>query len=231
MATVVDTAKKIPRSSNIKIGGETVKLFNDEAFKKVRKFRNVADDAISPVGKDYSGKNEFDFNSLRESGGKGGDLMGFTKIYSKDRSSNRVGSFIVKEMKGDDHKSLTTYVDEYCQHVSEGNSFITCFYFHFQTTRQLHIDNTKVKKTLPAGTNFIVMANCMPGADKVKDMYDLKGSADDKTQVQNGVKVPEVHKRCWSMYNIAVAKLATCHIFHSLTRTNIRNLLKHTIYL
>jgi len=88
-----------------------------------------------------------------------------------------------------------------------------------------------VKKTLPAGTNFIVMANCMPGADKVKDMYDLKGSADDKTQVQNGVKVPEVHKRCWSMYNIAVAKLATCHIFHSLTRTNIRNLLKHTIYL
>ena len=25
--------------------------------------------------------------------------MGFTKIYSKDRSSKRVGSFIVKEMK------------------------------------------------------------------------------------------------------------------------------------
>ena len=62
MATVVDAAKKLPQSSNIKIGGETVKLFNDEAFKKVRVFRNVADDAISPVGKDYSGKNEFDFN-------------------------------------------------------------------------------------------------------------------------------------------------------------------------
>ena len=38
------------------------------------------------------------------------------------------------------------------------------------------------------------MANCMSGADKVKDMYDLKGSADDKPKAQNGVKVPEVHK-------------------------------------
>ena len=158
-----------------------------------------------PLVRIIVGKTSLISTHLESRGGKGGDLMGFTKIYSKDRSSNRVGSFIVKEMKGDDHKSLTTYVDEYCQHVSEGNSYITCFYFHFQTTRQLNIDNTKVKKTLPAGTNFIVMANCMPGADKVKDMYDLKGSADDKTQVQNGVKVPEVHKRCWSMYTIAGA--------------------------
>ena len=55
MATVVDTSKKILEVPTC-TGGETVKLFNDEAFKKVRKFRNVADDAISPLVRIIVGK-------------------------------------------------------------------------------------------------------------------------------------------------------------------------------
>ena len=159
-----------------------------------------------PLVRIIVGKTSLISTHFESSGGKGGDLMGFTKIYSKGSlSSKRVGSFIVKEMKGDDHKSLTTYVDEYCQHVSEGNSYITCFYFHFQTTRQLNIDNTKVKKTLPAGTNFIVMANCMPGADKsVKDMYDLKGSADDKTHCKTGLR----YQKCTKDAGVCILLLA-----------------------
>ena len=55
------------------------------------------------------------------------------------------------------------------------------------------IKNKKLKKprSMKAGTNFVVMANCMPGVDKVTDMFDLKGSADDKTQL-NGVKFQSV---------------------------------------
>ena len=62
----------------------------------------------------------------------------------------------------------------------------------------------KKPRSMKAGTNFVVMANCMPGVDKVKDMFDLKGSADDKTQLQNGVKVDEIHKRCWSPMNCGI---------------------------
>jgi hypothetical protein len=206
MANIVDASLLTAQPTNIKIGGETIKLFNDAEFKKVRTFRNVADDAITSVDKAFTGKDEFDFQTLRESGGKGGDLMGFTKIYSEDRENSKVGNYIIKEMKGDDHKSLTSYVNEYCHHVTDKHSYITCFYFHFQTTKDMIIKNKKLKKprSMKAGTNFVVMANCMPGVDKVKDMFDLKGSADDKTQLQNGVKVDEVHKRCWSPMNCGI---------------------------
>ena len=117
MANIVDASLLTAQPTNIKIGGETIKLFNDAEFKKVRTFRNVADDAITSVDKAFTGKDEFDFQTLRESGGKGGDLMGFTKIYSEDRENSKVGNYIIKEMKGDDHKSLTSYVKEYCHHV------------------------------------------------------------------------------------------------------------------
>ena len=80
MANIVDASLLTAQPTNIKIGGETIKLFNDAEFKKVRRFRNVADDAITSVDKAFTGKDEFDFQTLRESGGKGGDLMGFTKI-------------------------------------------------------------------------------------------------------------------------------------------------------
>ena len=89
--------------------------------------------------------------------------------------------------------------------MSEGNSYITCFYFHFQTTRQLNIDNTKVKKTLPAGTNFIVMANCIcSGADKVKDMYDLKGVLTIKRKCKTGLR----YQKCTKDAGVCILLLA-----------------------
>jgi hypothetical protein len=189
MASVVDSAAP-KRQSAIAIAGCDVLLYNDEHFKKVRDAFDVESNSIFPSGGESTGKEEFSFDWLKPSGGKGGDLMGFTKVFSSDRKSSRFGSFIIKEMKGDDHKSMLDFCSEYCAHLAKGNSFISAFYYHFY-----HEERQQ---------NFIVMNNCMPGGGFL-DMYDLKGgTADDKTQRMNGVKVVEIHKRCWSPMNCGI---------------------------
>ena len=44
------------------------------------------------------------------------------------------------------------------------------------------------------------MANCLPANIKTwNGLYDLKGSADDKVLIDDGVPVIEAHKRCWKL--------------------------------
>ena len=52
----------------------------------------------------------------------------------------------------------------------------------------------------PTIGRVLVMANCLPThVDTWSGLYDLKGSADDKVMVEDGERVPEVHKRCWNL--------------------------------
>ena len=45
----------------------------------------------------------------------------------------------------------------------------------------------------------MAMANCLPAhINSWSGLYDLKGSADDKIMVEDGERVPEMHKRCWN---------------------------------
>lgn len=47
---------------------------------------------------------------------------------------------------------------------------------------------------------FLAMANCLPThIETWSGLYDLKGSTDDKVMVEDGERVPEVHKRCWNV--------------------------------
>ena len=52
--------------------------------------------------------------------------------------------------------------------------------------------------THPNGKVYLALRNCIPNLPaKLNKLYDLKGCADDKLLVNNGEKIPEVHKRIW----------------------------------
>jgi|TARA_B100001142_G_scaffold309468_1_gene341980 hypothetical protein len=62
------------------------------------------------------------------------------------------------------------------------------------------------------------MTNCLPVHIKDwSEIYDLKGSADDKTMMEDGVKVPEVHKRCWNA-GMIICEATGCNKGISLSR-------------
>ena len=55
------------------------------------------------------------------------------------------------------------------------------------------------------------MANCLPThIDTWSGLYDLKGSSDDKVLVEDGERVPEVHKRCWNV-NWMICEATGCN--------------------
>jgi hypothetical protein len=58
---------------------------------------------------------------------------------------------------------------------------------------------------------FIAMANCLPACiNSWSGLYDLKGSADDKILVEDGVQVPEAHKRFWNI-DLVVCEATGCN--------------------
>jgi hypothetical protein len=186
-------------TDQLTVGKARVHSYNDKYYKAMR-------DAFGVSEICEQSWQEFSFDSdLREGGGKGGNLMGFTK----DRR------FIIKEMNDGDHKALLKVTDEYVKHVlppegsNESMSIICRFYAHFK--------NLKYK----GGMNFVVMNNWLPPLpesitsspsvegcntstikaeyEKRKSSWDLKGTADDKTLYHDGKKVQEVHKRIWNV--------------------------------
>ena len=58
-----------PSTSTFVLSHEKVKCFGDEHYKRVRERFELGDDFLDT----------FDFKDLKEGGGKGGNLMGFTK--------------------------------------------------------------------------------------------------------------------------------------------------------
>lgn len=119
----------------------------------------------------------FDFKELGAGGGKGGDLMSRTSC----------GTFFVKELNAGDAKSLLRedFLEAYVNLITTGTSLLC---------------KIVAVITHPNKGRFLVMANCLPAnVEEWSGLYDLKGSADDKALVEDGERVPEVHKRCWNV--------------------------------
>lgn len=147
----------------------------------------------------------FRFDTLHPSGGKGGDLLKFHGSY-----------YIVKQVTGSDQDTLLKVTDSLVDHVTTTDSLIARFFLHFELPED---PNDKYEGHY-GGKSYCVMNNWLPQFVEKKvgeaakpvtvynQMYDLKGSADDKTLVRREKKIPEVHKRfynvnmwsqcCWS---------------------------------
>mmetsp|Transcript_15889 Transcript_15889/g.49764 ORF Transcript_15889/g.49764 Transcript_15889/m.49764 type:complete len:335 (+) Transcript_15889:100-1104(+) len=165
-------------TTELVVGGKAVEAFNDSEFVKIRERYGL--DEVEFL-------KSIDFSKMEQGGGKGGMQMGFTsdKLY------------IVKELNGSDHHSLSAIAAEYCEHVlaAEG-SLIARLFAHFAYR----------------GHNFVVMNNWMPPpryeaapaglVDLLRSnfsQYDLKGCADDKTLKRRGESIPAVHKRVFNI--------------------------------
>ena len=159
------------------IGGEEVELLNDSHFEKIR---NACGVKLSDLTPDL-----FKFTSLEKGGGKGGSLMQFTND----------GRLLVKQLSGDDHKSLELHFAGYCTRVVEdgGESVIARFFFHFKR---------------PADNKHYVVMNSLFPSESLDTVWDLKGCADDKIMREHGKSVAQVHKR-WFMLHWLVSE-ATC---------------------
>ena len=189
---------------DFELSHETVKTYADDEYKKVRERWQLGDDFLGG----------FDFAELKEGGGKGGNLMGFTKDKQylarvrRDRREIRARRFSahaardaqVKEVNATDHNTILRIIHKYVAHLLDPEgSLLARFFLHFER----------------GGKNYLVMNNWMPpprytevdGKELGHDIklnystYDLKGCADDKTLKVHGADVEAVHKR---IFNVAM---------------------------
>ena len=120
---------------------------------------------------------KFDFKTLGGGGGKGGDVMG--------RSS--CGGYFVKTLNDTDGGSLLRdeFLKDYVARATCGQSLLAKIF--------AVVDN-------PTLGRFIVMGNCVnPRVKSWSRLYDLKGTADDKTLVEDGKSLVAVHKRFYRL--------------------------------
>lgn len=152
-----------PSPSEIKVAKREIKVWHDDHFRQFRQKDGVSDSFLEDA---------FDFSDFKPGGGKGGDLMAFT----------RDNKYICKELNKGDHASLLLVTDSYLDHVmaAEG-SLLTTFYMHY-------LD-------IGTGRKFVVMKNLLPYHGPYVGRWDLKGCADDKALELDGKKVPSIHKR------------------------------------
>lgn len=106
------TLKSDP-SQLIAVGSNKYPTYNDQHFSKIRKFIGLEDDFID---------NNFSFDikqkggNMAPGGGKGGQLMGFTK----DRL------FIIKELNDTDHHTLLKVAENYADHIVHPDGSLLC---------------------------------------------------------------------------------------------------------
>lgn len=144
-----------------------MRLWNDEHWSRLRERDGI------PIGflEDPSAVGPF-----KHGGGKGGDLMAF----SKD------GQFIIKGLNKGDHQSLLCITASYVQRIWDGKTLLCTFYMHYTETL--------------GGAHYVVMRNILIHRGPYVGLYDLKGCADDKTLEAQGRKVKTVHKRFWHLH-------------------------------
>jgi hypothetical protein len=149
-------------------GDKPVIPIKDEIFSLLRQKFNIDEDFL--VG-------AFKFTDLVPGGGKGGDLLCKTNC----------GKFFIKELSNGDKKSLLSqdFCEDYVHHLTKTIESTICrIYLVFVVPDR--------KST------FIAMENCIPHEITYWDgIYDLKGTADDKSLLKNGKRISEVHKRFW----------------------------------
>lgn len=82
----------------------------------------------------------FSFDAMKPSGGKGGDMM----VWTKD------GKYIIKEVNAGDQTTLLKVSQSYADHVTgeNGTSLICRFFLHF--------------KRFEDDKDYVVMGNCLP---------------------------------------------------------------------
>jgi hypothetical protein len=161
------------------VGGEKVTFYNDAYFSRIRKHYNIPANIVSD-------KESFDWNSMKPSLGKGGDAMQFTK----DKK------YLVKEL-GSDHPTLLEITKSYTEHVLSGDSLLVRFGLHFK--RESDQKNyVLMNGWLPAPSNAAESKeDNFDSFDAFREIYDLKGCADDKMMLRNGLQVNQIHNRCW----------------------------------
>jgi hypothetical protein len=159
------------------VGEELCSTHSDAAFEAVRSALGVPHDFLC----------SFNWAALRAGGGKGGTLLAF--------HSHRGRSYVVKELSPSDHATLLGLAGPYCVHATSANrgSLLAPLYAHFRRHE--------------TGVDYLAMGSVLlpPPAEVVAAaqpcLYDLKGTADDKTLMYEGEKVLDVHKR---FYNIGL---------------------------
>ncbi|KAJ1444818.1 phosphatidylinositol-4-phosphate 5-kinase [Pelagophyceae sp. CCMP2097] len=171
-------ASEAGSTSKFLVGGVEVAAILDAEYAKIRARFGLADDFLSA----------FDFEKMEQGGGKGGQVMGFTKEYL----------YIIKELNASDHATLLKIAGDYATHIlGADGSLLARFFLHFEHK----------------GKRFTVMNNWMPppNYEKATDLklsfdlqknysqYDLKGCADDKTLKLKGKKIEAVHKRIFNI--------------------------------
>jgi len=97
----------------ITIGERSFPTFNDQHFVKIREFYGIKDGFI---GTSFSFELKTNGGSMAEGGGKGGNLMGFTR----DRQ------FIVKELNKTDHNTLLKVAEDYANHMIHPDGTLLC---------------------------------------------------------------------------------------------------------
>lgn len=150
-------------------GSERIIPLKDEIFGSVRKRFGIGDDFLESA---------FEFTDMEPGGGKGGDLLCKTNC----------GKFFIKELNNGDKNSLLNedFCEDYVNHLIKVDSLICRIYLVFDVPGRKH--------------SFLAMENCLPSNILCWDgIYDLKGTADDKTVSMNGKRVSEIHKRFWRL--------------------------------
>ena len=153
----------------MRVGSEIVEALREDVFAKIRNTFGVPEDFLT---------SNFEFHDLTDGGGKGGTLL----------SLSNCGNFFVKELSAADGKRLLSadFCEIYAEHIVSQGSLLCRIFSIF-----LRQKSRKV---------FIGMGNCLPVSIKRWDyIFDLKGSADDKTLMKGGQSIDEVHKRFWRL--------------------------------
>ncbi|CAD7974435.1 unnamed protein product [Amoebophrya sp. A25] len=157
--------------------GKTVSCYNDSQFAEIRRRCGLSEDFLL---------DQFEFSPefFKSQGGKGGELM----CWTRDRK------FIVKQLSAGDHATLLDIAGHYVVHVLSGKTFLTLIPLHFEYE----------------GRQYMVMISCLAksvdgydfgiGAEGFDALYDLKGCADDKLMMQKGKKIVAVRKRIWHLW-------------------------------
>jgi hypothetical protein len=196
--------------------GEEMHTYNDGAFKRVREAAGVADDFLMD-GFDFRLKT--DGGKMKEGGGKGGNLMGFT--------DNMM--FIVKELNDTDHNTLLLYASEYANHMTHADGSLLCkILAHFWNpqnrlnymvmnnvipdppvnvgimTTEKSVTKGASRSTTGSANNRALEGGVEDGRVSMmkhrKSAFDLKGCNDDKILVEDGEGIDEVHKRIWHVH-------------------------------
>jgi len=153
-------------SGHLVVNGKKVTPHNEKFWRRLRERDGIDHDFLADP--QYIG----DFKS---GGGKGGDLMAFT----------RDCAYIIKEVGKGDHEALLRVTASYFERVKDGSSLLCIMYLHY---------------TDESEKSYMVMKNILRHARPWQGLYDLKGCDDDKTLEKNGQKINVVHKRIWHMH-------------------------------